>query len=157
MKIRHLFLTAALFVLLLHGAGAASSSTPDNIVPGSKPTAVSPDSPESALRAAMAADTVRHIMGQPEEIKPMKAPSGKAEIWVYKREINRRVDRVQVGSTPITISVIGGDGQAHQQTIGENVLYGDLHHVTVETVELLMFNDHFVTCKVTRQQLKHYS
>jgi hypothetical protein len=157
MKIRNLFLTVSLFALLLQGAGAAAPSTPGKIVSGSKPAAASPDNPESALKLAMAADAVREIMGQPEEIKPMKAPSGKAEIWVYKRETNRRVDRVQVGSIPITTTTTGADGRTSVQIIGENVQYADVHVVTVETVEVLMYNDHYVTHKITRQDIKHYN
>jgi hypothetical protein len=159
MKTRNLFLSASLFALLVQVTGAASPSpsTSDKAAPDSKPVAVSPDNPESALKQAMAADAVRQIMGQPEEIKPMKAPNGKAEIWVYKRQFNRRVERVQIGTIPITTTVVGSDGIARQQTIGEDIKFGDLHRVTEETVEVLMFNDHYVTHKITRQELKHYS
>lgn len=142
---------------MVNGAGAASPSAPDKVTPESKPAVATSVSPESALRQAMPADAVRKIMGEPQAIKPMKAPDGKAEIWVYKRETNKRVDRVPIGSVPITVSVIGGDGKAHQQTIGENVQYGDLHQATEETVELLMFNDHFLTQKITRQEIKRYN
>jgi hypothetical protein len=152
MKPRNLFLAASLFALVLNGAGAAAPTTP-----GSKPAAASADNPEAALKQAMPADAVRKIMGQPQEIVPMKAPDGKAEIWVYKREIDQRVDRVPIGSVPITVTVIGSDGRAHEQSIGEKVQYGDLHQATEETVQLLMFNDHYLTQKTTRRDIKHYN
>ena len=158
MKTCNFFLAVSLLVLLLPGAAAAAPSPSDKATPDSKPAAVSPDSPESALKHAMGADAVRQILGHPEEIKPLKAPNGKAEIWVYKRQVNRRVERVQIGTIPIPSTVVGSDGwAAHQQTLSEDIKFADLHCVTEETVEVLMFNDHYVTHKVTRRELKQYS
>ena len=156
MKPRNLLLAASLLALVVNSAGAAAAAA-DKGAPGAKPAAVAPDGPESALKQAMPADAVRKIMGAPQEIVPVKAPDGKAEVWVYKREVNRRVERVQVGSVPITVTTIGSDGQAHEQTVGETVQYGDAHLATEETVQLLMFNDHFVTHKIARREIKHYN
>lgn len=105
----------------------------------------------------MTTDEVRKIMGQPVEIKPMKTPNGKAEVWVYKREFNRRVERVQIATIPIMTTVVGSDGVGRQQQIGEDIKFGDLHRVTEDMVEVLMFNDHYVTHKVTRRELRHYN
>lgn len=96
-------------------------------------------------------------MGKPDEIKPMKAPNGKAEIWVYKRETNERTERVPVGAVPITVTTFSADGKSSSmQTIGEDVKYANVRFTTEETVELLMFNDHFLTGKISRQEIKHY-
>jgi hypothetical protein len=157
MKLHNLLIWASLLGLVIDGAGAALPSSPDKTTSGSKSVAVAPSNPESALKKAMPADVVRKIMGTPQEIKPMKAPEGKAEIWVYQRMTNERVEQVEIGSVPITISVIGGDGQARQQTVGEDIKYGDLHLATEETVELLMFNDQYVTNKVSRREIKRYN
>ncbi len=157
MKIRDLVLAASLLAFMAQGAGAASPSTPDKTAPDAKPAAVVADTPESALKQAMAADAVRQIMGQPLDIRPMKAPNGKAEIWVYTRESNRHVERVQIATIPITTTIVGSDGVARQQTIGQDIKFGDLHCVTQDTVEVLMFNDHYVTHKVTRRELKSYN
>lgn len=157
MKIRDLFLSATLFAFMVQGAGAASPSTSDKATPEAKPAVVAAETPESALKQAMAVDAVRQIMGQPLDVKPMKAPNGKAEIWVYKRESNRRVERVQIATIPITTTIVGSDGVARQQTVGQDIKFGDLHRVTEDTIELLMFNDHYVTHKVTRRELKQYN
>jgi len=157
MKLHNLLILASLFGLVIDGAGAVLPSSPDKVAPGSKPVAVAPDSPESALTKAMPADVVRKIMGAPRVVKPMKTPEGKAEIWVYQRLTNERIERVAIGSIPIIISVVGGDGKAHQQTVGEEMKYADLHHAIEETVELLMFNDHYVTNKVSRREIKRFS
>ncbi len=153
MKHPLLILSAFLFLLFPVGVSAADSSSAAKAPTDAKPAA---DSPESALKQGMPAAAVKQIMGQPLEVTPMKAPDGKAEIWVYKRNVNVRVERVPVGSTPITVTSFGSDGQAHEQTIGEKVQYGDLYQATEETVQLLMFNDQYVTQKVSRKEIKHY-
>ena len=155
MKTRNLLLSVPLFILLIGGASVASASTSAKGEPKTRLAAASPDGPESALREAMPADVVRKIMGEPLEIKPMKAPDGKAEIWVFRRQVNIRVERVPIGSIPITVSTIGADGKPHEQTVGENIQYGDMHRATEETVQLLMFNDHYLTHKITRQEIRH--
>ena len=96
-------------------------------------------------------------MGEPVEIKPFKAPNGKAEIWVYRREFNERTQRVQVGAVPITTTSFGSDGKPYTQTIGEDIKFADVHLATEETDELLMFNDHFLTGKISRREVKRYS
>ena len=157
MKTRNLFLSASLFALIANVACATVAPGAGRVTPGAKPAVVSPGNPETALTKAMPADTVRKIMGQPQEIRPMQVPDGKAEVWVYKREADRHVDRVEIGSIPITITKIGEDGKAYQQTVGETIQYADLHCVTEETVQLLMFNDHFVICKISSQEVRRYN
>lgn len=157
MKTPNLFLSLSLSALLIQGAIVASPAKSDKDAGGSKPAAVLSASPVTNLKQAMAADAVRKIMGQPEEIKPMKAPNGKAEIWTYKRDIAERFNRVPIGSIPITTTSYGADGKAYVQTIGQDIKYADQRIVTIETVEILMFNDHYVTHKITRQDVKRYS
>ena len=154
MKTYLIFPPVLFFSLLLQSAGATAPSTSPNVAPDSKPTAGSSVNPESSLKQAMPADLIRKIMGKPSAIRPMKAPDGKAEIWVYTREINERMGREQIGTTPIMISVADSDGRIRQYTVGEETHYGDVHYITVETVELLMFNDQYVTQKVSRREMK---
>ena len=90
MKLHQLLVFASLFGLAIDGAGAVQPSNSDKVTPGAKPVAVSPESQESALTKAMPADVVRKIMGAPNAIKPMKAPDGKAEIWVYHPDNDQR-------------------------------------------------------------------
>ncbi len=156
MKSPVVFLSASFFLLALTGA-AAEPSSPAKTPAEAKPAATSAANPESTLKQGMPAAVVRQIMGQPAEVTPMKAKDGKAEIWVYKRNTNVRVERVPVGSTPITVTSFGSDGKAHQQTVGEEVRYGDLYKATEETIQLLMFNDQYVTLKTSSRQVQHYN
>ena len=157
MKNSKLLFSASLFALIANVACATVAPGAGEVTAGAKPVVVSPDIRETALTKAMPADAVIKIMGQPKEIKSMKAPVGKAEVWVYKREADRHVEQVEIGSIPITITRIGEDGKAYVQTVGEKVQYADLYCVTDETVQLLMFNDHLVICKISRQDDRRYN
>jgi len=157
MNTRSLFLSAALVAFAIAGARAASPTAPAKPTPPTQPAVAASPEPESGLKAGMSPEAVKKIMGAPREIKPMTAPDGKAEIWIYRRDVGARVERVQIAAVPITVSTIGNDGQAHQQTVSEEVKYGDLYQATEETIQLLMFNDRYVTQKITRQKIKRYN
>jgi hypothetical protein len=157
MKNQKLLFSASLFALIANVACATVSPGADNATTDAKPVLVAPETPETALTRAMPADAVIKIMGQPKEIKTLKAPVGKAEIWVYKREADRHVDRVEIGSIPITITRIGEDGKAYLETVGEKIQYADLHCVKDETIQLLMFNDHLWICKISSQEDRRYN
>ena len=78
----------------------------------------------------------------------MAAEKGKAEVWAYERQIDDRIEHIDT-STPIMASTTDAAGQSHMVQTGEHVEYHNVHHITKEVVELLMFNDHFVTLKST--------
>ena len=157
MRIRNLILSVSLLALTVRGADAPSSATPEKVPPDAKPVAPSAANPESTLKQGMPAEVVKKIMGEPLQIRPMKAPDGKAEIWIFRRDVDVSVTRMPVNSIPITVSSIGSDGKAYQQTIGEKVQYGNLYKATEETIQLLMFNDHYLTQKITRREVKHFN
>ena len=159
-----LFLPAC-SILWLVGVGGASLSASERGGARDQSVTNSDDRPESALKWAMPAADVRQIMGQPETVRPLPAPQGKAEVWVFTRQLGERVDRVPIASVPImsTTYVIDGGcrqrlgGRAQEQKVGETIQYADLRVTTVETVEVLMFNEHFVAHKVSRQDVKRYN
>jgi hypothetical protein len=140
----------------IHGFSATPPAGASPAAPAAKSPTPPADNPESALKQDMSADQVRQIMGEPKEVNPMKAPSGKAEVWVFRRLVNERMDRIPVASIPIMVTVVSADGKAHQQQTGETTQYGDVRIATEVTVELLMFNDHYVTHKVSTREVKSY-
>jgi outer membrane protein assembly factor BamE (lipoprotein component of BamABCDE complex) len=76
----------ALIAVLAGCVNPPSSPAPANA--GAGPTAAAADDhPERALKKGMTADQVRQIMGAPVEIKPKPAPTGTAEVWVYRRTV----------------------------------------------------------------------
>jgi hypothetical protein len=112
--------------------------------------------PDAKLVRGMSAADVKKLMGEPGKVEAMEAPSGKAEIWTYTRELENRSAQVQVGSKPITISQIGADNQMHTMTIAEEPIFKMQHITVVEQVDILMFNGHFLEKKVTRGKRARY-
>ncbi len=111
---------------------------------------------ESALKPEMPAAAVRELMGKPDEIRPMKTPDGKAEIWAYNREVSIRMERIEVPTAPIVTTLVDANGVAHQSQTPGPPEYHNLSHITEETTELLMFNDRYVTHKVSRHERQSY-
>lgn len=156
----------SVFVGLLSVAASAIAAFAADGGAGKRQTVTAADqTPEAALKWAMPSAAVREVMGQPDEIRSLPAPKGKAEVWVFRRPVSRRVDRVVVGAVPImstTYQVNGScrekrPGRAIDQKIGETLLYANLFVTTVEKVEVLLFNEHFVTSKVTRGEERSYN
>ena len=129
---------------------SASSAVESKTISGAR------RAPEDTIAKGTPAEAVKKLMGAPEEIKPFKSPSGKAEVWVYTREIDHRTIQVQVGSKPITTVERGADGQLHDRVIAEEPLFKMQDVTTQDRVELLMFNDHFLAKKVTRQMRRAF-
>jgi hypothetical protein len=150
MHVRSQFLPALLIGLLVPATGAAAIP-PDSANAGSKAAAAAPKGPEESLLPAMPANTVIRVMGKPESIRPVKGQTGKAEVWVYSRQVGDRVDYVQV-STPVMVAVPSGNGTARMVVTGEKLTNRAEHHITTEVIELLMFNGAFVTKKVSRAE-----
>ena len=149
MQLRSQLLPALLFGLLLQTADA-SPAPPDPAGGGSKTAAAAPKGPEAFLIPAMPADEVVKIMGKPDTVKPMKVQAGKTEIWVYSRQIDEKVEYVQFFA-PVMGAVPSGNGTTRVVQTGVKLENRAEHHITTEVIELLMFNDQFVTQKVSRK------
>jgi len=150
-------LLAGLAVVLALPAGAVAAQAGSTKVDPKANASAPASGPEAQLKADMPADAVEKIMGKPAEVRSMASPDGHAEIWVYRRLTDHRVERVQVGSIPITDTKIGADGKSYTVVLGENIQYADAHIDTEVTVELLMFNGRYVTAKSSRREVRHYN
>lgn len=149
------FVSTAIVALLVSCTNVPSSTAPVGAGSG-HPTAAISDGPERALQNGMTAEEVKHIMGEPAEIKPMDSPTGKAEVWAYHRTINGLVEQIQIGSKPITVSSVGGDGLAHLQVVAEEPIYKQAVHTDEETISLLMFDGRFISQKRTVEKRLNY-
>jgi hypothetical protein len=149
------FASTAIIALLVSCTNVPSSTPPVGAGSGPPTTAIG-DGPERALQNGMTAEEVKHIMGTPAEIKPMESPTGKAEVWIYRRTMLGRVEQIQVGSKPITVSSVGGDGLAHLQTVAEEPIYKQAVHTDEETISLLMFDGRFISQKRTVEKRLNY-
>jgi hypothetical protein len=155
---RRAFAPLALIALVagcVNAPTAPSATAP--AVSGTRPAiAVAPGHPEQALTKGMTADQVRQIMGAPAEVKPRPAPTGNAEVWVYRRTTYGGAQQVQVGSRPITVSEQGADGTYRDRIIREDPIYRQAHVKTTDTIQLLMFDGRFVEQGVTSQKQQEF-
>jgi len=145
---------AVLLFLALAAGRLAAAEPAATAKPGGKVTA--PD-PVSELKPDMTAEAVEKLMGRPAETKAMASPEGHAEIWTYRREVAHRIERVEVGSVPITYTTIDSNGKPHTIVLGDKTQFSDAHITTVETIELLLFNGHYVTMKSSRREVRTYN
>ena len=114
--------------------------------------------PESLLKKGMSVSEVKKIMGEPEEIQPMKvdAALGKAEIWTYKREVGVATAFVQIGNKVVTITVKGADGVDRQVPVSIEPELRMQRTFTVEVIQVLMFKDHYAEKQVTTQSRREF-
>ena len=153
MKTRSILASASIVLLLAAGASAGAAEATGRTAPASSP---SKGQAPAALKVGATADEVRQLFGKPDEIRPMEAPNGKAEVWVFVKELRTRVERIGFPSPAITSTVTSADGTTHQFSTPGDLIYHDVHYVTEETTEVLMFNDHFVAQKASRKERQQF-
>lgn len=109
---------------------------------------------EQLLQQGMPAAEVLKLLGKPGEVKPMEAPTGKAEVWVYttREEVSR--ERFEVASHPITTLVRDREGTERTVVIGHEPVYATQKRILVRTYQVLMFNDHFLNDKITIEEVR---
>ena len=143
---------AALLALL---AGCASTPTSSPVAgdhSAANTTTTAPDGPESTLQKGMTAEAAKAIMGEPNEIKPMKTPAGKAEIWIYRRRVQGSVQQIMVGMKSTPIMTTNSNGQmVATQTIDEPILRQQTEIID-ETINLLMFDGKYTEQNRTVQR-----
>jgi hypothetical protein len=90
------------------------------------------------LEKDMSADVIRQKLGAPAEIKPMDAPAGKAEVWVYHFEKSVGMTQVATGTVDVPTFSTGISGSI---TSSAPVLtYSMAEKKSMVTLSLLMFN-----------------
>lgn len=146
MNFHALPLTAAALLAVLSGcANTPTTSDSQSEIPAAAAAVAVPSGKEAGLQKGMTAEEVKAVMGDPAEIKPLKSPTGKAEIWIYHRSTRGSERQIQVGtkSTPIT-SVNSSTGTTNvMQTIDEPI-FKDQVEIIDETINLLMFDGRFM-------------
>jgi hypothetical protein len=110
--------------------------------------------PWESLKPGQTAESVRALLGDPVEIRPLKSPKGKAEVWIYTSEVSRRVDRIDVSTPDVVINVTEADGSVRQRITPGGTRIHDVHYLIEDVSELLLFDDRYVVHKVTRLERK---
>jgi hypothetical protein len=146
---QRVFFSALLcFIATAGGIGA------DSVTPPEAPAKRRAAHPLDALKQGDPVAKLRGLLGEPVEARPMKAPSGKAEVWVYLNEVSRRMDRIDRSTSDIVINVTESDGSVRQKITPGQVRFEDVHYVTEDVIEVLLFNDHYVLHKIARRERK---
>ncbi|PTY03702.1 hypothetical protein DB347_20945 [Opitutaceae bacterium EW11] len=139
-------------------SGSAPATAPAKAAPTKSQTAASGAPAGSILGAGrdvvvtrskfqvgrgMTAEQLREKNGAPESVKPMEAPSGKAEIWTYNRPAGSIVKQVvtRIEEVPYTDPLTGVSRMVKQP------VYGQEQHVISEEIQVLLFEGIVVEAK----------
>jgi len=167
MNFRYLIsLPFAVSVIGLHCLAVAPTPTPaptgstavpltDSALPVPKMEVVK-DGPEANLRQGMTADAVTALMGKPDSIKPMEAPTGKAEIWAYRNLINTTDRQFPASIEALTSQTVDSHGNTQTQQLGTKTVYKIERIRTFRRTSLLMFNGALLNQKSTVEQVRDY-
>lgn len=101
----------------------------------------------SPLRKGMAAEEVRTLWGAPDAVKPFEAPSGQAEVWVYRRAT---VQQTLAANTTQTVQRFN-PFYNHMVDVTEPV-YGTVVTHTEVTTSLLFYEGKLVSWNQKREQ-----
>lgn len=128
------------------GQAVASDVREGNVRPGGETAAVNPS--RAALEVGMTAQEVQGLVGKPVEIKPIEGSEGKAETWIYRRQIGKNTtqDTIPSGfsSGALPASLLGTSGPVEYRTkITTNY----------QVTSLLMFEGKLVKAKQSVSQV----
>jgi len=162
MVVRRLLPFAVMACLILHNPAVAGEPASDSTAAakaGDKPAAAKTGASKTAKRQLekdMTGETIRSIIGTPDEITPMKSKEGRAETWIYRRKIGTKAVQVAIGEREVpAFSGLGGTGNDMNQSRKE-LIYGLKHVAIYRVTSILMFNDHLVTARQTDELSEKY-
>jgi hypothetical protein len=144
----------ASFVVLVFLVAVVRGTSAEPAASSAPVAKAKPPEPLDNLKQGDPASKLTELLGKPLETRPMKAPSGKAEVWIYVKEVSRRMDRIDRSTADTIINVTESDGSVRQRVTPGQVRFEDVHYVTEDVIEVLMFNEHYVLHKVTRGERK---
>ncbi|HLP06601.1 MAG TPA: outer membrane protein assembly factor BamE [Opitutaceae bacterium] len=144
----------ALFVGVTAGVQPSCVAAPANSKQAVMTEASKKTAKEAQLKQGMSADQVLKIMGKPTETNPMEAPSGKAEVWIYRTRQELSRERFETATRPITTLVRDSNGNERTQVIGHESTYGVQKRVLVRSYQVLMFNDHLLNEKLQLEEVR---
>ncbi len=134
-------------IALLIGVVAAAGAP----VRSERPDAVAKST--AALTKGMTAAEVLQHAGRPAEIRPFAAPQGKAEVWIYRRVLQTRVNQVPVVGRSAPIPSMDAKGAMEPMDVQE---YQNEYITVYQITRLLMYNDVLEAATQTRTQSSRY-
>ncbi len=150
MKTRSYVGVIATSVGLLLGSATAAPA-----VSNARTEAASKKAAKTPLEKGMTAETVRKLIGEPKEIKKLDSPEGKAESWIYRREIGARFMDVAAGTREVPAFVGIGQGMDGMGKRTEMIIT-KRRVIIYRVTSLLMFNGQLVLAKQVDEQSDTY-
>lgn len=138
-------------------AGCASAPTAEKpnlgvAAPPADRAALDKEMAKLGLKKGMTGAAVRQAWGEPESVKPMETPAGKAEVWTYHRTTT--TTRQVPASMETVPSQDAGTGAA--STIMQPV-YVQERVAATDEYQLLLFDDKVIEWKQTRQESRAFN
>lgn len=136
---------------LLAGCTTPAPSSAQANQPAPSKAAAS-DDPAQKLKPGMSPTEVREVMGQPDLIRPMEAPIGTSEVWVFHRDVLSNVGLAITGTreVPYVDPLTGVTRTIHEPVYNQQTV------TTRDRLELLWFDGKLVTWKIVRDRSQSY-
>jgi len=161
MKKRILSLTIATLLALPALAATAPETPAKTDAPDAEQSATPGKKAKRALEKGMPAEEVIRLIGKPAEIKPMETTEGKAETWIYRRELGHQTRQVVTGMRQVPTYVgpgmgDGADAQSGMSMRGEPI-YQMETTTTYQVTSLLMFDGKLELARQTSERTRNYT
>jgi hypothetical protein len=99
----------------------------------------------------MTAEEVQRLVGKPVEIKPIEAPEGKAETWIYRRQIGRQTTQETVPGNVGSFMLVEGT-----LSTPPPLEYRTKTTKSYQVTSLLMFEGKLIKAKQSVSQVVNY-
>jgi hypothetical protein len=149
-------LSLTLLLVLAIGGLAGCASTPATASASTAPVRpiASPAGKVPVFAVGTTAEAIQQQLGQPAAIRPMDAPEGKADVWVYELDGPVKVTQVITGMRSVPVaSAPGSEGQIR---LVDEPIYSRAEQRTTVTLELLIMNGVLVAQKGYTDQAQVY-
>lgn len=101
------------------------------------------------LEQGMSAEEIVKAIGRPNAVQPMRKSEGRAEVWVYRRVIDRTSMQVQTGVREVP-AFVGPSSGTSMGMVTEPV-WGMEHRTVYQLTRLLLFDGKLVSWTQTRE------
>jgi len=108
------------------------------------------------LEKGMTAETIVALVGKPLEVRPIDSPSGKAEVWTYRRLAKRQVTQSAVTQSMVPtytgINMFNTSGNGFVPQLEFHLEHIDIYQVTA----LLLFDGKLVSARQWLEQSRRF-
>ena len=120
------------------------------------PAAAAQKPAKRMLEKGMTADAVVKMIGQPKEVKELPSKDGKAETWIYRKQVGIRNIDIPNGQreVPVFMGMLSSGADSMKMTT--EILYIKRRIAVYQVTSLLMFNGQLVLAKQTLEESENF-